>query len=129
MKGVVFDTSIWIEYLRGNSEYFSIYQELLESGRVWSLELIFAELFQGAKGKKEMNLIMNFVSNVPLVDDPLLIIEAGMLSNELDLINEGIGLIEAVIIHSVRKNQLQLWTLDKKIRRVIGNDFLFKIDK
>lgn len=129
MKGVVFDTSIWIEYLRGNWEYFSIYQELLESGRVWSLELIFAELFQGAKGKKEMNLIMNFVSNVPLVDDPLLIIEAGMLSNELDLINEGIGLIEAVIIHSVRKNQLQLWTLDKKIRRVIGNDFLFKIDK
>ena len=127
MKGVVFDTSIWIEYLRGNPAYFSICQELLESGRVWSLELIFAELFQGAKGLKEINLIMDYVSNVPLLDEPLLIIEAGMFSNELDLINEGVGLIDAVIIHSVRKNQLQLWTLDKKIRKVIGYDFLFRV--
>lgn len=127
MKGVVFDTSIWIEYLRGNSEYFSICQELLENGRVWSLELIFAELFQGAKGKKEINMIMDFVANVTLIDEPLLIIEAGMLSNELNLINEGVGLIDAVIIHSVRKNQLKLWTLDKKISRVIGYDSLFRV--
>ncbi|WP_373496342.1 PIN domain-containing protein [Aquiflexum sp.] len=127
MKGVVLDTSIWIEYLRGNPEYFSICQELLENGRVWSLELIFAELFQGAKGKKEISMIMDFVSNVPLIDGPLLIIEAGMLSNELNLINEGVGLIDAVIIHAVRKNQLQLWTLDKKIRSVIGYDFMFRI--
>ena len=127
MKGVVFDTSIWIEYLRGNSEYFAICQELLENGRVWSLELIFAELIQGAKGKKEINMIMDFVANVPLIDEPLLIIEAGMLSNELNLINEGVGLIDAVIIHSVRKNQLKLWTLDKKIRRLIGYDFLFRV--
>lgn len=127
MKGVVFDTSIWIEYLRGNPEYFSICQELLENGRVWSLELIFAELIQGAKGKKEINMIMDFVANVPLIDEPLLIIEAGMLSNELNLINEGVGLIDAVIIHSVRKNQLKLWTLDNKIRRLIGYDFLFRV--
>lgn len=127
MKGVVFDTSIWIEYLRGNSEYFSICQELLENGRVWSLELIFAELFQGAKGKKEISMIMDYVSHVPLIDEPLLIIEAGILSNELNLINDGVGLIDAVIIHAVRKNELQLWTLDKKIRRVIGYDFLFRV--
>jgi len=127
MKGVVFDTSIWIEYLRGNLEYFSICQELLENGRVWSLELIFAELFQGAKGKKEISMIMDYVSHVPLIDEPLFIIEAGMLSNELNLINEGVGLIDAVIIHSVRKNQLKLWTLDQKIRRVIGYDFLFRV--
>ena len=126
MKGVVFDTSIWIEYLRGNSAYFSICQELLENGRVWSLELIFAELFQGAKGKKEISMIMDYVSHVPLIDDPLLIIEAGILSNELNLINDGVSLIDAVIIHAVRKNKLQLWTLDKKIRRVIGYDFLFR---
>jgi predicted nucleic acid-binding protein len=127
MKGVVFDTSIWIEYLRGNSEYFSICQELLENGRVWSLELIFAELFQGAKGKKEISMIMDYVSHVPLIDEPLLIIEAGILSNELNLINDGVGLIDAVIIHAVRKNELQLWTLDKKIRKVIGYDFLFRV--
>ena len=127
MKGVVFDTSIWIEYLRGNSEYFSICQELLENGRVWSLELIFAELFQGAKGKKEISMIMDYVSHVPLIDEPLLKIEASILSNELNLINDGVGLIDAVIIHAVRKNELQLWTLDKKIRKVIGYDFLFRV--
>ncbi|MDN3690466.1 toxin-antitoxin system, toxin component [Cyclobacterium jeungdonense] len=48
MKGVVFDTSTWIEYLRGNPNFFNTCQELLENGRVFSLELIFAELLQGA---------------------------------------------------------------------------------
>ncbi|PRY87925.1 hypothetical protein CLW00_10545 [Mongoliibacter ruber] len=55
---------------------------------------------------------MDFVANVPLIDEPLLIIEAGMLSNDLNLINEGVGLIDAVIIHAVQKHELQLWTLD-----------------
>lgn len=41
MKGVVFDTSIWIEYLRGNSGCFNVCQELLENGRVFGIELIF----------------------------------------------------------------------------------------
>ncbi|ERM83710.1 hypothetical protein P872_02610 [Rhodonellum psychrophilum GCM71 = DSM 17998] len=62
-------------------------------------------------------MIKEFVSNIPLIDEPMLIIEAGILSHELHLINEGVGLIDAVIIHAVRKNQLQLWTLDKKSER------------
>ncbi|ERM83709.1 hypothetical protein P872_02605 [Rhodonellum psychrophilum GCM71 = DSM 17998] len=49
MKGVVLDTSIWIEYLKGNTQYYSTCQELLENGRILCLELIFAEL-HGVKG-------------------------------------------------------------------------------
>ena len=125
MKGVVIDTSVWIEYLKGNAEFFDVCQELLENGRVYGLELIFAELLQGAKGKREVDKIITFASLVPTLDEPYLIIEAGLLSQESNLVNQGVGLIDAVIIHSVKKNELVLWTLDKKLRKVIGYEFLF----
>ena len=125
MKGVVIDTSVWIEYLKGNAEFFDVCQELLENGRVYGLELIFAELLQGAKGKREVDKIITFASLVPTLDEPYLIIEAGLLSQESNLVNQGVGLIDAVIIHSVKKNELVLWTLDKKLRKVIGYEFLY----
>lgn len=58
MRGVVFDTSIWIEYLKGNPNFFDVCQELLENGRVSGLELIFAKLLQGAKSKREVDFIL-----------------------------------------------------------------------
>ena len=126
MKGVIFDTSIWIEYLRGNDEFFEICQELLENGRVYGLELIFAEMLQGAKGKKEVDTIMSFVSLIPTLDEPFLIIESGLISQKDKFVNYGVGLIDAVIIQSARKNSLQIWTLDKKLRKISGYDLMFK---
>ena len=125
MKGVVFDTSIWIEYLRGNPKYFNTCQELLENGRVFGLELIFAELLQGAKGKREVNVILEYASLVPALDEPYLILASGILSYNSNLVHHGVGIIDAVIVNSVKKNGLQLWTLDKKLRSIAGYDFLF----
>ncbi|PSL04951.1 PIN domain-containing protein [Cecembia rubra] len=126
MRGVVFDTSIWIEYLRGNPDVFLTCQELLEDNRVFGLELIFAELLQGAKGKREVETIIQLANLIPSLDEPYLIIESGLLSQKENLVNQGVGLIETVIFHAVAKNELKLWTLDKKLREVIGYDRLFK---
>jgi predicted nucleic acid-binding protein len=127
MRGLVFDTSVWIEYLKGNPSYFFNCQELLEEGKVCGIALIFAELLQGAKGKREIGVILDLVNSIPLLDEPQLIIEASIISNRLNLINQGVGLIDAVIIHSVKKNDLLLWTLNKKVRKVIGYEFLFNL--
>lgn len=43
---VIFDTSIWIEYFKGNQKYFEPCQKLLDSGSVYTFEVIFAELMQ-----------------------------------------------------------------------------------
>jgi predicted nucleic acid-binding protein len=125
MKGVVFDTSIWIEYLRGNPEVFLICQELLEENRVFGLELIFAELLQGAKGKREVETILQLANLIPSLDEPYHIIESGLLSHRDNFVNQGVGLIDAVIFHAVAKNELLLWTLDKKLRKVIGYGLLY----
>lgn len=125
MKGVVFDTSVWIEFLKGNPEFFGTCQELLENDRVCGLELIFAELLQGAKGKREIEVILAYASLVPTLDEPFLIIEAGLMSQKNNFINDGVGLIDAVIVNAARKNELKLWTLDKKLRKVSGYDLLF----
>ncbi|MFD2202502.1 PIN domain-containing protein [Shivajiella indica] len=126
MRGVFFDTSIWIEYLRGNPDVFLVCQELLEDNRVYGMELIFAELLQGAKGKREVETIIQLVNIIPSLDEPYHIIEAGFLSQRENLVKQGVGLIDAVIFHAVNKNELKLWTLDKKLRKVIGYDRLFK---
>lgn len=125
MKGVVFDTSVWIEFLKGNPEFFESCQELLENDRVYGLELIFSELLQGAKGKREIEVILAYASLVPTLDEPFLIIESGLTSQKNKYINDGVGLIDAIILKAARKNKLKLWTLDKKLRKVTGYDLLF----
>lgn len=128
MRGVVLDTSVWIEYLRGNPDFFETCQELLENGRVYGLELFFAELLQGARGEREIETILAFSSLVPSLDEPFLVIDSGLIAQRENYVNQGVGLIDAVIVNAVRKNGLLLWTLDTKIRRVLGYGFSFEVD-
>ena len=62
---IVVDTCIWIEFLKGKEPYFSNLSELLEQGQVLGLELIFAELMQGAKNKREREFISNYWNYLP----------------------------------------------------------------
>lgn len=120
MKEVIFDTSIWIEYFKGNPEYFETCQELLDSGSVYTLEVIFAELMQGAKGKRELDLITLFYQNLPKLDAPDQIFEAGVFSQKNQLITKGIGLIDSMIIFAAIQHRKKIWTLDKKVNAFLA---------
>lgn len=120
MNEVIFDTSIWIEYFKGNPEYFEACQELLDSGSVYTLEVIFAELMQGAKGKRELDLITLFYQNLPKLDAPDQIFQAGVFSQKNQLLNQGIGLIDSMIIFAAIQNRKKIWTLDKKIKAFLA---------
>lgn len=116
MSEVILDTSIWIEYFKGNPEYSETCQKLLDSGSVYTLEVIFAELMQGAKGKRELEMIRLYYQNLPKLDAPDQIFEAGVFSQKNQLISKGIGLIDSIIIFTAIQNRKKIWTLDKKIR-------------
>ena len=45
---VIPDTSVWIEYFKGNEPYFDKLHQLIEQGSVYTVEVIFAELLQVA---------------------------------------------------------------------------------
>jgi len=125
MRGLVLDTSVWIEYFRANPTYFDNCQELLENGFVATLDVIFAELMQGAKGKREIQLINGYYESIPKLDRTKLIFEAGLFAQNEGLINKGIGLIDSIIIYATLTNNLQLWTLDKKIIKYLDNHYLY----
>ena len=122
---VILDTSIWIEFFKGKSEYFEICQQLLDKGQVTTIELIFAELLQGALNKKEVELIKAYFELVPKVEIEQFYILSGEFSKNEKLMSKGIGLIDACIITATIRTKARLWTLDKKIKNYLHPDFLF----
>ncbi|MEP0712188.1 PIN domain-containing protein [Algoriphagus sp.] len=116
MNRVIIDTSVWIEFFKANQPYFDTCVELIDHSEIYSLELIFAELQQGAKGKREFNLIADFFKQMRILNAPGLIYQAGIYSRDHKLLERGIGLIDAVVISTAIRYDLKVWTLDKKIR-------------
>lgn len=121
--GVLFDTSIWIEYFKANPVYFPACQTLLDKRSVWTLDIIFGDLVQGAKGKRELELLDIIFQNTPKIQSPDLPYHAGLLSQKHQLLNQGIGLIDSIIMLGCLENGLKLWTLDKKIIRFMEEQY------
>ena len=126
MNRVIIDTSIWIEFFKANPIYFETTLGLIDNADIFSLELIFAELIQGAMGKREVDMIRNFFVQMKVLDSPGLIYQAGIFSGDNKLLDRGIGLIDSAIIHTAEKFDLRIWTLDKKIIGFLGNSNVFQ---
>ncbi|MBN3583291.1 PIN domain-containing protein [Algoriphagus aestuarii] len=115
MRKVLVDTTVWIEFLKGNPDFFQPMTEIMENGEIYTLELIFAELLQGVKNNRERTLINDFYQQMRVLDSPGMIVKAGEFAGINKLLGRGIGLIDAVIIYAAMHFGLELWTLDRKI--------------
>jgi len=124
---VIFDTSIWIEYLKGNENYFDQCQQIIENGLVKGVEAVFAELLQGALNKREVELIKQLYRLIKPIKIPDLLVISGDYSRENKLLSKGISLIGSVIIVSTINSNSRLWTLDQKILKFLGEDYLYKV--
>jgi predicted nucleic acid-binding protein len=117
---ILVDTSIWIEFFKTNEPVFSEMKNLIESGKIITHSLIFAELFQGCKNKTEADLIFNYWENLHDNESSLGIIEAGIFAYEKKLISKGVGLIDAVIICEAKRRNAEVWSLDKKMLSLLN---------
>jgi predicted nucleic acid-binding protein len=124
---IIVDTSIWIEFLKGNTLYFSHLQDLLENQNVLVIDCIFSELLQDAKDKRERNIILSYWNNLPKVDISDLYIKAGIYSSEHTLLSKGIGLIDSVILISCHHYKTKIWTLDKKLHNVLKKEEMYSL--
>jgi predicted nucleic acid-binding protein len=122
---IILDTSIWIEYFKGNEEYFDICQQFIEKGEVKTIEIIFAELLQGTRSVREVEMLKAYYELIPKVEISHLYILAGEYSQKEKLISKGIGLIDACIITATMASNSKLWTLDKKISGFLKSEYLF----
>lgn len=122
---IILDTSIWIEFFKGKAEYFDICQQFLEKADIRTIEIIFAELLQGALNKREVEAIKAYYELIPKIEIENLFILAGEFSKDENLLSKGIGLIDSCIITATIRSNSKLWTLDKKIKAYLSDDFLF----
>jgi len=116
---IIVDTSVWIEYLTGNEQYRTILPKYLKEKHVIAISAVFGELLQGVKNKREYEIITGFWESLPKINEEELFIEAGKLFHEFKLYNAGVGLIDTYLLAAAMKNDLALWSLDKKLNKAI----------
>jgi predicted nucleic acid-binding protein len=122
---IILDTTVWIEYLRNNQEYYPTISMLLEKNEILAVECVFGELLQGIKNKYEEEVIINYWNYLPKKEYKDIIIEAGNYSSKNKLLDKGVGLIDAIILlHGIKSNS-KIWTIDKKFQRIIPKELRY----
>ncbi len=123
---ILVDTSVWIEFFRGKEPYFTKLKELIESSDVLAHEVVFGELLQGCKNKAELNLILEYWESLTNIVSNGSFIQAGKLSFEDKHLGKGIGIIDSILINETKQKNLKIWTLDKKILKVLEYKYVFE---
>jgi predicted nucleic acid-binding protein len=112
MKNILVDSSVWIEYFRGNKEA-AVLDEMIDRNQLCINHLILSELIPFLRIKKENALIkiLMTVKNIAIKIDWEEIIDF----QEINLRNglNKIGIADLIIVQNVRNNNLCLYSLDK----------------
>ena len=124
---VVPDTSIWIEFLKQNEEVGKKFVPLLETGRIAVIEPVFAELLYGIRKQKDKQLVLSYWQILPKVDfQSGSMLKASQFANARNYHNLGVGLMDSSIIVPIIENKFKVWTLDKRILRVLDSSHRFE---
>ena len=123
---IILDTTVWIEFLKNNQNFYPQIKELLEKREILAVECVFGELLQGIKNKSEQEIINSFWRHLPKVNYEKIILEAGEYSSKNMLIDQGVGLLDSIILVHAIKGNSRIWTLDKKFLRVIPIELRYK---
>jgi predicted nucleic acid-binding protein len=116
---IILDTSVWIEYFRGNPPFYKQVSDLLVRNEVLAVSPIFGELLQGAGNTDERAIISEIWNNLPKAPEDELFIRTGTESGRNKWLDKGVGLIDGVILMAARENVSFIWTLDQKLMRLL----------
>jgi predicted nucleic acid-binding protein len=118
-RPVLIDTSVWIQYFRKREEVYHKVNELIDSGRVYCLRLIIAELIQGAKTEREIEVIKDLTRVFPtLKEEPDSWEKAGILAFRMRKAGKSIGLSDCYIALLARQNNAAIYTFDKHFAEI-----------
>jgi predicted nucleic acid-binding protein len=124
---ILVDTSVWIEYFRRNQDYMEVLQSMLGHRRIITLEPVFSELLYGARGRRDKRLITSYWDLLPRAEfGASSMIQAAEYANKQNFQQLGIGLVDALIIHSTIIGDHLLWTLDKRINSNIDHKYMYQ---
>ncbi len=121
----IVDTSIWIEFFKGNEDYFAWIRAEVEHQKILACEPVFAELLQGVKNRREKEIVEQYWKFLPKVEIEDGWIKAGILSSERKLLSFGVGLIDSYILLMSMETNSKIWSLDKKLLKVVPPELVY----
>lgn len=121
MDKVLIDTSAWIEFFRKKEPWHSAITALIDEKRVCCMGIIVAELIQGAKSEKEIDVLRDFRHVFEFLGASVDLWQAaGELSNKLLRKGKSAGLSDCYLAVSARTAGVKLMTLDKHFGVIKG---------
>ncbi len=124
---ILMDTNVWIEFFKQNILYVEQVSELLINKAVVAYEPIFSELLYGVRTKKDKEMVLNYwdvLPKIPINKNAML--HAAEYANLNNFHNLGIGLMDALIIKATIDEKHIIWSIDKKINKIIDPKFIFQ---
>lgn len=118
---VLIDTSVWIAYLQGSApeELQLLVDDLLTGKEILVPKIILAELIQGARSEKDIEVIREFMEAFIVVGEGEgTWIDAGKLSYDLKKRGKTINLADCYIAIIAKESRSSILTLDKHFKEV-----------
>jgi hypothetical protein len=117
---VFIDTSVWITYFKDRDNQFcEKVDEILTYFPVYVPTVVIAELFQGAKSEKEIQVIEKFIEAFHVIDQTKdTWLKAGRLSFALKKKGITINLIDSYIAVLASVNNSKLFSLDEHFKSI-----------
>jgi predicted nucleic acid-binding protein len=115
MSDNIIDSSVWIEYFKGNEEY-SFIEELIYNNSVCTNDIILAELLPSIthRGEKELAQLLNNLRKTVLLIDWQDVQNMQILN--LKYGNNHVGITDIIIAQNCMQDNLILITRDKHFK-------------
>ncbi|MGA1840047.1 MAG: PIN domain-containing protein [bacterium] len=119
--GVIVDTSVLIDFLKGSEKYAEEVTSLLVKNRAITTGIIIAELLQGIKNPKEEQNISELMTSINTLEiSTELWIKAGKLSSSLRKKGISLPLTDVTIATLALEYNLYIFTMDKHFEKIPG---------
>lgn len=119
--GVIVDTSVLIDYLKGSEPYAGAVCKLIQDNRVVTTGIIIAELVQGIRTLEEEHTISEILTSLIVLEtDTDVWVKAGRLSLSLRKKGVSLPLTDVAIAALGIEYNLSIFTLDKHFNQIPG---------
>lgn len=112
---VLIDTSVWISYFRrDNKPVEGAVERLLDEDLAATCSLVMAELIQGARDKKQIEILRPHFESLHALDESTQDwVEAGSLAFAMKKKGKSLGLADCFLAVVAKKNRATIYSLDK----------------
>ena len=120
-KGILADTTVWIEFFRTRSKTGDILESLIKEGSVWLCGTVLFEILQGVRTEEEKSNVLEMLSDLPYVEMSQSLWQmASEISVSIRKKGLNLPLSDILIADVAIRNNLSVFTLDNHFEQIPG---------